>query len=203
MELKIANASGDSAVQLADSAFGKEFNEGLVHQVVSAYLAGGRAGTKAHKTRSQVRGGGAKPWRQKGTGRARAGSSRSPLWRGGGRTFAATPRDYAQKVNRKQYRAAMRAIVSELARQERFVVVEDFALDSHQTKTLLAKLKDLDAQQALIVVQEEDRNIGLASRNLRHVDVLSVSEINPVSLVATERVVITVPALKQIEEWLA
>ncbi len=202
MELQIANAKQGSTVQVSDTAFGKEFNEGLIHQVVTAYLAGARAGTRAQKTRRQVSGGGAKPWRQKGTGRARAGSIRSPLWRGGGKTFAAVPQDHSQKVNRKMFRAAMRSIMSELARQDRLVVVEEFSVDSPKTKGLLAKLADFGQGRTLIVSEAADENLYLAARNLHTVDVTDVAGIDPVSLVGADKVVVTVDAIKKIEEWL-
>lgn len=203
MELQLTNANKDATVQVSDAAFGKDFNEGLIHQVVTAYLARGRSGTRGHKNRAAVRGGGAKPWRQKGTGRARAGTIRSPLWRGGGKTFAATNQDWSQKVNKKMYRAAMRSIVSELARQERFVVVESFAVGSPKTKDLVIMLKDLGLDQALVVTEDPDENLYLAARNLYRVEVVDVEGLNPVNLVGAEKIVITVGALKKVEEWLA
>jgi len=204
MELQLANAKNGGSVQVSDAAFGKEFNEGLIHQVVTAYLAGARSGTKAQKTRSEVSGGGAKPWRQKGTGRARAGSIRSPLWRGGGIIFAARPRDFSQKVNRKMYRAAMRSILSELARQDRLVVVESFGVSAPKTKELVGKLDELGLGQVLIVTESADENLYLAARNLhRVVDVVDVAGMSPVHLVGSEKVLITVDALRKIEEWLA
>lgn len=203
MELQLTNANKDATVQVSDAAFGKDFNEGLIHQVVTAYLAGGRSGTRGHKNRAAVRGGGAKPWRQKGTGRARAGTIRSPLWRGGGKTFAATNQDWSQKVNKKMYRAAMRSIVSELARQERFVVVESFAVGAPKTKDLVIMLKDLGLDQALVVTEDPDENLYLAARNLYRVEVVDVEGLNPVNLVGAEKIVITVGALKKVEEWLA
>ena len=203
MELQLANAKKGGTVQVADTAFGTDFNEGLIHQVVTAYLAGARAGTKAQKTRSEVRGGGAKPWRQKGTGRARAGSIRSPLWRGGGKTFAAQPRDFSQKVNKKMYRGAMRSILSELVRQERLVVVESFAVQAPRTKDLIAKLKELGVGQVLIVSESPDENLYLSARNLYRVAVTDIAGLNPVDLVGAEHVVVTVDALRKIEEWLA
>ena len=201
MNLNLAGANG--SVEVSDLAFGKEFNETLVHQVVTAYMAGARQGTKAQKNRSAVSGGGAKPWRQKGTGRARAGTSRSPIWRAGGVTFAAQPRDYSQKVNKKMYRAAMRCIFSELVRQERLVVVDDFSVERPKTKELLDKLKGLGAEKALIVSEGVDNNLYLSARNLPHVSVSDVQAADPVSLVAHEKVVITVEALKKFEEMLA
>lgn len=193
---------GGDTVTVSDRAFGREFNEGLVHQVVTAYMAAGRAGTKAQKSRSDVSGGGSKPWRQKGTGRARAGTIRSPIWRSGGKTFAARPRDYSQKVNRKVYRAAISSIFSEMARQERLVVVDSFEVDAPRTKSLLAKLGEHGVDQALIVTESMTENLALAARNLSHVDVTDTAGLDPVRLVAFEKVVITVDALKRVEEWL-
>ena len=200
MDLQV---QGGSAVAVADQVFGADFNEPLIHQVVVAYMAGGRAGTKAQKGRSDVRGGGRKPWRQKGTGRARAGTIRSPIWRGGGKIFPATTRDFSQKVNRKMYRAALRSILSELGRQERLVVVDGFELDAPKTKRLIAKMADLGVERGLIVATEVTQNLHLASRNLHTVDVCDVNGLNPVALVGADKVVITVEALKQVEEWLA
>ena len=200
MELK---TNTGAAVAVSDTAFGREYNESLVHQIVTAYMAGGRQGSKAQKTRSEVAGGGKKPWRQKGTGRARAGTIRSPIWRSGGVTFAATPRDYSQKVNRKMYRGAMQCILSELVRQERLVVVDSFDLDQPKTKLMAAKLKELNAEGALVVAGEVSENVYLASRNLPKVDVCDAQAVDPVSLVAHEKVVVTVDALKKIEELLA
>lgn len=206
MELKLTTATGrasKNAVELSENNFGRDFNEPLVHQVVTAYLAGGRAGTKAQKSRSAVRGGGAKPWRQKGTGRARAGTVRSPLWRGGGKTFAAVPRDHSQKVNKKMYRSAVRSILSELVRQERLVVVDKFAVDAPKTKQLNEKLKGMGIENVLIVVPEVDDKLYLAARNLPHVDVRPADRIDPVSLVGHDKVLMTVPAVTKIEEALA
>lgn len=200
MDLQV---QGGSAVAVADAVFGVDFNEALIHQVVVAYMAGGRAGTRAQKGRSDVRGGGRKPWRQKGTGRARAGTIRSPIWRGGGKIFPATTRDFSQKVNRKMYRGALRSILSELSRQERLVVVDSFELDGPKTKGLIAKLAELQVERGLIVATEVPEALHLAARNLAHVDVSDVSGLNPVSLVGADKVVITVEALKQVEEWLA
>ncbi len=200
MNLNIAGAEG--SVEVSEVSFGKEFNEALVHQVVTAYLAGGRQGTRAQKNRSDVRGGGRKPWRQKGTGRARAGTIRSPIWRSGGVTFAACPQDHSQKVNKKMYRAAIRCIFSELVRQERLVVVENLALEAPKTKEMAAKLKELDLSNVLMISEEVDQNLYLAARNLPHVDVRDVAAIDPVSLVGFEKVLVTVPALKKIEEML-
>src|SRR5690625_669995 len=194
---------GGDKINVSDSTFGREYNEALVHQVVVAYMAGARAGTKAQKTRSEVRGGGAKPWRQKGTGRARAGSIRSPIWRGGGVTFAAKPRDFEQKLNKKMYRAALRCILSELNRQERLVVVEGFELEEPKTKALIQKLAQFDLSEALIVTEDVSENLYLASRNLHKVAVRDVQGVDPVSLVGFDKVVMTVPALKKFEEILA
>lgn len=196
-------AAGTGTVEVADATFGKEFNEALVHQVVTAYLAGGRQGTRAQKNRSDVRGGGKKPWRQKGTGRARAGTIRSPLWRSGGVTFAARPQDYTQKVNRKMYRAAMRSILSELVRQERLVAVEEFSVEAPKTKQVAAKLKELNLEKVLIITEELDEALYLAARNLPHVDVVDVAAADPVSLVAFDKVLVTVSALRKFEEKLA
>lgn len=183
------NTVSGSAVELSEVAFGREFNEALVHQVVTAYLAGGRQGSKAQKSRGDVSGGGKKPFRQKGTGRARAGSIRSPIWVGGGKTFAARPQDWSQKVNRKMYRGAMQCILAELVRQDRLVLVEEFAIDAPKTKDLLAKLNDLNAVRALIVTDAVDENLYLAARNLPHVDVVDAAAIDPVSLIAFDKVV--------------
>ena len=193
------NTVTGSAVELSDVAFGREFNEALVHQVVTAYLAGGRQGSRAQKTRGEVSGGGKKPFRQKGTGRARAGSIRSPIWVGGGKTFAARPQDWSQKVNRKMYRGAMQCILAELVRQDRLVLVEEFAVEAPKTKELLAKLNDLNATRALIVTEAVDENLYLAARNLPHVDVVDATAIDPVSLIAFDKVVMSVAAAKKIE----
>ncbi len=201
MELALQDSKG--TVQVSDTAFGVPFNEPLIHQVVTAYLAGARAGTRAQKNRSAVAGGGAKPYRQKGTGRARAGSIRSPLWRGGGRTFPAVPQDHVQKVNRKMYRAALRSILSELARQERLVVSEAFSVDLPKTRQLEKRLKDMGLDDVLIVVDQFDEKLSLAARNLYRVDVSESTRVDPVSLVGYEKVLVTVPALKQLEERLA
>jgi large subunit ribosomal protein L4 len=198
MNLNLTGANG--SVEVSELAFGKEFNEALVHQVVTAYMAAGRQGTKGQKNRSAVSGGGAKPFRQKGTGRARQGTTRSPIWRTGGVTFAAQPRDHAQKVNKKMYRAAMRCILSELVRQERLVVVEEFAVDAPKTKPFIAKLKELELDNALLITEDVEQNLYLAARNVPHVDVRDAAGIDPVSLVGFEKVLITVPALKKIEE---
>lgn len=194
---------GGGSVSVSDEAFGRDYNQSLVHQAVTAYMAGGRAGTKAQKNRSDVSGGGAKPWRQKGTGRARAGTIRSPLWRSGGATFAARPRDFTQKLNKKMYRAAIRSIISELARQDRLVVVDAFAVDSHKTKDLVAKLKELDLSDVFIVTDEVSDDLAKASGNLYRVDIAGVSGINPVSLLRNEKVLMTSAAVKKIEGWLS
>lgn len=197
MELK---TNTGTAVAVSDAAFGREFNEALVHQIVTAYLAGARQGTKAQKSRSEVSGGGIKPWRQKGTGRARSGTSSSPIWRSGGVTFAAKPRKFDQKVNKKMYRAAMQSILSELVRQERLVVADSFAVESHKTKEFVAKLKELKLDNVLIVAGEVDEKLYLAARNVPHVGVTEASAIDPVSLIAFEKVLVTVDALKKLEE---
>lgn len=205
MEFKLTTATGrasKNSVELSENTFGREFNEALVHQVVTAYMAGARAGTKAQKNRAAVSGGGAKPWRQKGTGRARAGTIRSPLWRSGGKTFAASPRDYSQKVNKKMYRGALQAILSELVRQERLIVVDKFSVDAPKTKQLNEKLKNMGVSNALIVSTEVDDNLFLSSRNLPHVDVVAAKRVDPVSLVGFEKVIMTVPAVQELEEML-
>ncbi len=196
------NTASGGTVNVSEVAFGKDFNEPLVHQVVTAFLAGGRQGSKAQKGRSDVAGGGRKPWRQKGTGRARAGTIRSPLWRGGGKTFAAVPRDFSQKVNRKMYRGALRCILSELVRQDRLVVVDEFSVSEPRTKALTSKLGELQLQSALIVTDQVDENLYLSARNLPKVDVRDAQGVDPVSLVGFEKVLITVPALKKLEEVL-
>ncbi len=190
-------------VDVSDTAFGREFNEALVHQVVVSYMAGARQGTKAQKTRSEVNGGGRKPFRQKGTGRARAGTIRSPIWRGGGVTFAAKPMDHSKKVNKKMYHGAMQAILSELVRQERLVVVEDFTIDAPKTKVFSAKLKELELTNVLVVVEEVDDNLYLGCRNIHNVDVIDVQGVNPVNLIGFKKVLFTVGALKKAEELFA
>ncbi|MBK6758283.1 MAG: 50S ribosomal protein L4 [Moraxellaceae bacterium] len=196
--MNLKTVSG-AAVELSEVAFGKEFNEALVHQVVSAYLAGGRQGTRAQKTRAEVSGGGKKPFKQKGTGRARAGSIRSPLWRGGGKSFAAKPQDWAQKVNRKMYRGAMQCILAELVRQDRLVLVEEFTVGTPKTKELLAKLQSMGVTNALIVTDAVDENLYLAARNLPHVEVIDTSAVDPVSLIGFDKVLMSVPAAKKLE----
>ncbi|BBG29101.1 MULTISPECIES: 50S ribosomal protein L4 [Zymobacter] len=202
MNLNLAGANAGT-VELSDATFGKDFNEALIHQVVTAYLAGARQGSRAQKTRSDVSGGGKKPWRQKGSGRARAGTIRSPLWRSGGVTFAARPQDHAQKVNRKMYRAAMRSILSELVRQDRLVAVETFAVETPKTKQLAATLKAMDLENVLIITEEVDANLYLAARNIPNVAVVDVAAVDPVSLIAFDKVLVTVPALRKFEEKLA
>ena len=201
MNLDIIGAQ--NGVDVSDTAFGREFNEALVHQVVVSYMAGARQGTKAQKTRSEVNGGGRKPFRQKGTGRARAGTIRSPIWRGGGVTFAAKPMDHSKKVNKKMYHGAMQAILSELVRQERLVVVEDFTIDAPKTKVFSAKLKELELTNVLIVVEEVDDNLYLGCRNIHDVDVIDVQGVNPVNLIGFKKVLFTVGALKKAEELFA
>ena len=200
MQLATRNGAG---VDVSDSVFGVDYNEALIHQVVVAYMAGARSGTKAQKNRSAVSGGGAKPFRQKGTGRARAGTSRGPIWRGGGVTFAAQPRSYVQKVNRKMYRGAVRAIVSELARQERLSVVDDFSLTSAKTRELAGKLAELGLRDVLVLVDAFDEKLFLAARNLPHVDVMTAAEVDPVSMIAFDNVLATEAAVRRLEERLA
>ena len=190
-------------VSLNDAVFGADWNEGLVHQIVTAYLAGGRQGTKAQKTRSEVRGGGAKPWRQKGTGRARAGTIRSPIFTGGGVTFAAKPRDYGQKVNKKMYRAAMRSILSRLAADERLVVVDALEVAETKTRLMKEKLAELGVERALLLLDEVPESLWLASRNLVGVQVIDVDGVDPVSLLRHPKVVVTTAALHRLEERLA
>ena len=199
----VQNADGDASVDLADETFSVDYNEALVHQVVTAYMAGTRRGTKSQKSRAEVRGGGTKPWRQKGLGRARAGSIRSPIWRGGGATFAAKPRSFAQKVNRKMYRGAMRAILSELVRRERLVVVDEFALPRPRTREMVTRLSALGLADVLIVTEDRDDALNLASRNLHRVAVQRCAEVNPVSLLAFDKVLVTVAAARRLGEQLA
>lgn len=201
MELKLAGGSG--GVEVADDTFAREFSPALVHQVVTAWLAGARSGTKAQKTRAAVRGGGTKPWRQKGTGRARAGSIRSPIWVGGGRAFAAKPRDHAQKVNRKMYRGAMRSILSELVRQDRLKLVETLELDEPRTRAAVDRLRELGIEGGLIVVDAVNEKLALATRNLRGVQLVTADAVNPADLVMHDTVVMTVAAVKRLEEKLA
>jgi len=205
VELSVVKpGSGDAGtVSVSEATFAREYNESLVHQVVTSYLAGARQGTRAQKSRSAVAGGGKKPWRQKGTGRARAGTIRSPIWRSGGVTFAASPQDHSQKVNKKMYRAAMRSILSELARTDRLVVVEAFSVEQPKTKLLVEALKGLGVESVLIVSGEVDHNLYLAARNLHKVDVRDVDGVDPVSLIAFDKVIVTVDAVKKFEEALA
>jgi len=200
MDINIQNAD---PINVSDAVFAVDYNESLIHQVVTAYMSNARSGTKAQKTRSEVSGGGIKPWRQKGTGRARAGTIRSPLWRSGGVTFAARPKNYNQKVNRKMYRGAMRSILSELLRTDRLSVVESFTIDAPKTKMLVAKLAELNLKDVLIVTDSSDENLYMAAGNLYHVGVCDVNEVDPVSLIGYECVVMTAGAAKAIEERLA
>ena len=200
--MKLKSVNGDNTLQVSEAAFGHKFNEALVHQVLTAYRNAARAGTKAQKSRAEVRGGGRKPWAQKGTGQARAGSSRSPIWVGGGRTFAAKPRDFAQKVNRKMYRGAIRAMLSELARTERLLVTDAIPLSAGKTKLLANQLKAWSLTSVLIVVEASDEKLYLAARNLPHVEVIEVPALNPLALVAYDKVLMTVGAVKLIEERL-
>ena len=206
MELALAlpgKKAGKEKISISDESFGREYNEPLVHQTVVTYLAGARQGSVKQKTRSEVRGGGRKPWRQKGTGRARAGTIRSPIWRSGGVTFAARPQDHSKKLNKKMYRGAMQCILSELIRQDRLIVVNDFTLETYKTKDLVNKLKEFDLDNVLIVSDQIEQNLFLAARNLHKVDALDVSGLDPVSLIVFEKVLITVPALKRVEEMLS
>lgn len=204
MELSVLKAGSGEAgkVSVSDTTFAREYNEALVHQVVTAYLAGARQGTRAQKNRSAVSGGGKKPWRQKGTGRARAGTIRSPIWRSGGVTFAAKPQDHGQKINRKMYRAAIRSIMSELARQDRLIVVENMELEAPKTKLLAKQLGEFGVDNVLIIAEEVGQNLYLAARNLHKVDVRDVQGVDPVSLVGHEKVMVTVDAVKKFEEML-
>ena len=201
MELTVTDTGGTMTV--SDRTFGRTFNEHLVHQAVTAYLAGRRSASKTQKNRAAVRGGGAKPWRQKGTGRARAGTSSSPLWRGGGVTFAAGTQNFRQKLNKKMYRAAMRCILSELARQDRLVVVDQFTVETPKTRELVKKLEAMSLGSVLVITDKTDDNLYLAARNLRGVDTTEVGGLDPVSLIHVDRVLMTVPAVKQIEGWLS
>ena len=202
MKVQLKNATPASEIQLSDAAFGRDYNEALVHQVVTAYMAAGRAGTKAQKTRAEVRGGGKKPWSQKGTGQARAGSIRSPIWVGGGRAFAAKPRDFSQKVNRKMYRAAMQTMVSQLVRDDRLVAVESIELSAPRTKLLISKLAEFGLSRALILVEAYEEKLFLAARNIPHVEVMAVAALDPLSLVKHDKVVATVGALKLLDQRL-
>ena len=200
MQLNVHNGS---AIKVSDDVFGADYNEALIHQAVVSYQAGARQGTRGQKNRSAVSGGGAKPWRQKGTGRARAGTSRSPIWRSGGKTFPASTQDFSQKMNRKAYRTAMRSILSELIRQERLIVADDFSVKEPKTKQLAAKMKDMKLDDVLVITHEFDENLALASRNLYHIGILDAQEIDPVSLIGFDKVLMTSEAIKQIEEKLA
>ncbi len=206
MELGLTTATGKASkksVEVLDAVFGADFNEALVHQAVTAYLAGARAGTRAHKNRAAVSGGGRKPWRQKGTGRARAGTIRSPIWTGGGKTFAAKPQDWSQKLNRKMYRAAMRSILSELVRQERLVVIDDLSLDAPKTKELAAKLKALGLDSVMIVTHEMSDALMMSARNLHKVGLCEVGYVDPVNLVGHDKVLMTAAAVQKLQEVLA
>jgi large subunit ribosomal protein L4 len=202
MKVQLKNSSSASEMELSDEAFGRKYNEALVHQVVVAYMAAGRAGTKRQKSRAEVRGGGKKPWSQKGTGQARAGSIRSPLWVGGGRAFAARPRDYSQKVNRKMYRAAMQCMVSELVRQDRLIVVENLEIAAPKTKLLVSKLAEFGLTRALVLVEAYEEKLFLAAGNVPYVDVMAVTSLDPLSLIKHDKVVATVGALKLLEQRL-
>jgi len=203
LNIKSGNGGDTQTLQVSDKVFSADYNQALIHQVVTAYMSGGRAGTKAQKNRSAVSGGGAKPFRQKGMGRARAGTIRSPIWRSGGVTFAASPRNYSQKVNRKMYRGAICSILSELLRQDRLVVVDEFKVEGPKTKELITKLKGLDVEEVLIVSDVNDENIYLAARNLHNVDACDVNELDPVSLLDFDKVLITAGAVKKLEERLS
>ena len=206
MELALTTATGKASskkVEVSDAAFARDYNEGLVHQIVTAYLAGARQGSRRQKTRSDVRGGGAKPFRQKGTGRARAGTIRSPLWRSGGVTFAARNQDWSQKINKKQYRVGMRSILSELVRQDRLMVVDAFEVKEAKTKLLAEQLKTLGLDNVMIIVDDMDNNLFLAARNLHKVGLSEAGVIDPVNLVRFDKVLVTVPALKKLEEMFA
>lgn len=204
MQLNVVEkGKAKTTVDVAEMVFGREYNEGLIHQVIVAQMAGERQGSKAQKTRAEVSGGGIKPWRQKGTGRARAGSIRSPIWVGGGKSFAAKPRSFKQKVNRKMHRAAMCAMLSEMVRQERLIIVEEIQLADHKTKGLMAKLNELNVKDVLMVVEQADENLLLASRNLHNVAVIDAQAVDPLALISFETTVITVAALKQLEERLS
>jgi large subunit ribosomal protein L4 len=200
--MKLKTVGGGSELQVSEAAFGHEFNEALIHQVITAYRNGGRAGTKAQKSRAEVRGGGRKPWSQKGTGQARAGSNRSPIWVGGGRAFAAKPRDFSVKVNRKMYRGAIRSMLSELARTERLVVTDGIELDAPKTRQLVSHLKNWELSNVLIVVEAIDEKLFLAARNIPNVEIIEAKSLNPLSLAAHHKVLMTVGAVKLIEERL-
>ena len=202
MKIELLSSTKNQDINISENAFSKDFNEALVHQAVVSFLAGSRQGTSKQKTRSEVRGGGKKPYRQKGTGRARAGTIRSPLWRGGGIAFAATPRDYSKKINKKMYRAAIRSIFSELLRQGRLVAIEKPVLEKPKTKEIANFLKEFSLSKVLIITDELDVNLYLSARNIPNVDIITVREINPVNLLKAQKVAVTADALKKIEEWI-
>ena len=202
MKIELLSSTKNQDINISDNAFSKDFNESLVHQAVVSFMAGSRQGTSKQKTRSEVRGGGKKPYRQKGTGKARAGTIRSPLWRGGGVTFAATPRDYSKKINKKMYRAAIRSIFSELLRQGRLVAIEQPVLEKPKTKEIANFLKEFSLSKVLIITDELDVNLYLSSRNIPNVDIITVREINPVNLLKAQKVAVTAEAFKKIEEWI-
>ena len=202
MKIELLSSTKNQDINISENAFSKDFNEALVHQAVVSFLAGSRQGTSKQKTRSEVRGGGKKPYRQKGTGRARAGTIRSPLWRGGGIAFAATPRDYSKKINKKMYRAAIRSIFSELLRQGRLVAIEKPVLEKPKTKEIANFLKEFSLSKVLIITDELDVNLYLSARNIPNVDIITVREINPVNLLKAQRVAVTADAFKKIEEWI-
>ena len=202
MEIELLSSTKNQDINISDNAFSKDFNESLVHQAVVSFMAGSRQGTSKQKTRSEVRGGGKKPYRQKGTGRARAGTIRSPLWRGGGVTFAATPRDYSKKINKKMYRAAIRSIFSELLRQGRLVAIEQPVLEKPKTKEINNFLNEFSLSKVLIITDELDINLYLSARNIPNVDIITVREINPVNLLKAQKVAVTADAFKKIEEWI-
>jgi len=203
LKLKQSNKKADGKVTVSDSIFASEYNEALIHQALTAFMAGSRAGTKAQKSRSDARGGGRKPWAQKGTGRARSGTIRSPIWRSGGVTFAARPKDYSQKLNKKMYRGAMRSILAELARQDRLVLIDEFTAEAPKTKDMVARLKSLDLNDVLIVTGEVTENLFLATRNIPRVDVVDTEEINPYVLIGYSKILMTQGALAKVEELLA
>ena len=202
MKIELLSSKKNQDINISENAFSKDFNEALVHQAVVSFLAGSRQGTSKQKTRSEVRGGGKKPYRQKGTGRARAGTIRSPLWRGGGIAFAATPRDYSKKINKKMYRAAIRSIFSELLRQGRLVAIEKPVLEKPKTKEIANFLKEFSLSKVLIITDELDVNLYLSARNIPNVDIITVREINPVNLLKAQKVAVTADAFKKIEEWI-
>lgn len=203
MGLQIPKLNEQSGLQVSEAVFGQDYNETLVHQLVTRYLAGARQGTKAQKTRSDVSGGGIKPWRQKGTGRARSGTARSPIWRTGGVTFAARPRNYDQKLNKKMFRVGIRSILSELLRQDRLIISAEILATTPKTKALKTQLNAIESKRTLIVVNEVDMNLALASRNIPYVEVVEAANLNPVLLVAADKVIVTPSALQQLEERLA